>query len=254
MPRLPRDFINGEIYHVILRGIEDEIFKDVSDYYRAIFYLYECNTVYPVVIRDRRRLRQLFKKAIRKLPTLEYEDAFSEIFAQASRKSLLVEIFAFCLMPNHIHLLLRQLVDNGISKFIQKVASGYPAYFKLKYGIKSRGHFFKDRFYAVHIKNNEQLQIVFTYIHTNPLAIIEPEWKEKGINDVKRALDFLVKYKWSSLPDYLGNKNFPSLTQRDFLIKVMGGENGCLASILNWLKYKKKREKLMKKYLLPEKI
>ena len=69
-------------------------------------------------------------------------------------------------MPNHIHLLLKQIKNNGISEFIRKVEVGYAGYFNKKYGRK--GHLFQGRFKAVRIEDNEQLKTVFVYIHTNP--------------------------------------------------------------------------------------
>ena len=102
-----------------------------------------------------------------------------ELLKRRKRK-MLVEILAFSLMPNHIHLLIRQLRDGGISKFMQKFG-GYVLYYNKKYGRK--GHLFQDKFQAVHIQNEEQLKTAFVYIHTNPVAIIYPGWKEKGIKN-----------------------------------------------------------------------
>lgn len=152
-----------------------------------------------------------------------------------------MEVLAFCLMPNHIHLLLRQIKDNGISKFMQKYGSGYAVYFKEKYKIKFKGHFFQDRFNAVHIESDEQLRVVFVYIHTNPIALIEPDWKEKGIINPQKAIKFLEsEHRWSSYFDYLDKKNFPSIieVEKSFLTEVMGGIEGCKQAVNNWVKYK----------------
>jgi putative transposase len=83
------------------------------------------------------------------------------------------------------------------------------------------------------------LQTAFVYLHTNPVSIIAPHWKEKGIKDLKKVIKFLENYKWSSYPDYLGKKNFPSLTEREFLSKIMGGREGCQFFVNSWLKFKK---------------
>jgi len=146
MPKEKRNFVNGEIYHVVLRRMGNELlFKDIDDYYRGIFYLYECNDKNPVDLRQRREARARFKKQLKKLNE-------GQTFVNwKDKREKIVEVLAFCLMPNHIHLLLRQLKDNGISKFIQKIASGYANYFKKKYKITLKGHFFQDRFTAVHV-------------------------------------------------------------------------------------------------------
>ena len=140
-------------------------------------------------------------------------------------------------MPNHVHLLLKQIKNEGISQFMKKLGTGYAAYFNKKYDRK--GHLFQGRFKAVHIKNDKQLETVFVYIHSNAISLIEPKWKEIGIKDPKKVIKFLENYKWSSYQDYIGNKNFPSVIQRNFLLETMGGEEGCGNFIENWVKYKK---------------
>jgi len=225
MPIKRPQLINGETYHIVLRGVGDSlVFKDTDDYYRGIFSLYEFNTTVPIEIRRQREKRKLAK-------------ARGEQFS-ADNRDWLVEILAFYFMPNHIHLLLKQIKDEGITQFMRKFGAGYATYFNKKYNRK--GHLFQSRFRAVHIKTNEQLKTVFVYIHTNGISLIEPNWKEVGIKNPENVINFLESYKWSSYPDYIGKKNFPSLTKRDFLLKVMGGEKGCKNFVEAWIKYKKR--------------
>lgn len=246
MARLLRNFINGEIYHITLRRIGNELlFGDIDDYYRGIFYVYECNTLKPINIRERRIARAKFKKALQKIEINRGPTPAEALWKD--ERDLLVEVLVFCLMPNHIHLLLRQLKDKGISKYIQKIGSGYPVYFKQKYKISLRGHFFQDRFHAVHIDDENQLRVVFTYIHTNPTLLIEPDWKGKGVKDPQKVIEFLENYKWSSYQDYLGKKNFPSVTQREFLLKIMGGPEGCKRWVNDWIKYQGEIRKIIEK-------
>ena len=141
-------------------------------------------------------------------------------------------------MPNHIHLLVKQTKDNGISNFMQKCGTGYAVYFNKKYNRK--GHLF-NKFKAVHIKTNDQLKNVVTYIHCNPISLTEPGWKEKGVKNPEKVMRFLEKkYRWSSFFDYLGKKNFPSITHRDFILEIMGGESGCKQAVEDWIRYKSK--------------
>lgn len=208
---------NDESYHVIVRGVGDSlIFRNKDDYYRAIFSIYEFNTIDPIEIRRRRKIRK-------------------ENGGQASADKL-VDILAFCFMPNHIHLWLKQLRDNGITKFMQKFGTGYASYFNTKYDRK--GHLFQGKFKAVYVEDNNQFQNLFVYIHTNPISLVEPNWKENGIKKPKKAIQFIEKYKWSSYSDYLGNDNFPSVTTRDFVLEIMGGKEGCRKFINDWVKYK----------------
>ncbi len=253
MPHKVRQFVNGEIYHIVIRRMgEEKLFLDIDDYYRGIFCIYEFNTTKPITIRERRALRKRFKKAIREeIPrgsppvTVVKRD---ETMVFKDERDLLVEVLAFCLMPNHIHLLLRQLKTGGISNFMLKVESGYASYFKRKYGTKIKGHFFQDRFSVTPIKNDTQLRVVFTYIHTNPTSCVEPGWKEKGVKDPEKVIKFLEEYKWSSYQDYLGKKNFPSVTERKFVLEVIGGKEGCQEWVENWVRYKREVRKLIEKF------
>lgn len=228
-----REFYKDEIYHIVLRGIEDRrIFVDDNDYYRGIFSLYEFNNANPVEIRERRAERARLKKD----GALGSATSLAEIEKiEAQRRDLLVDILVFCLMPNHIHFLVRPLKDNGVTIFMNKFG-GYATYFNQRY--KRKGHLFQDRFKAVHIEDDDQLMIDFVYVHTNPVSLIEPGWKEKGIKDLQKVKKFIENYKWSSYADYLGGKNFPSLTNRDFMLSLLEGVGGCRHFVDNWLEHK----------------
>ena len=234
------DLVNGELYHISDRAVGDSvIFKDEGDYYRGIFSCYEFNNVNPVDIwlRRRQRKEEKLKEKAQTLegPTFQNFQSATQSDLILPQRDLLVEILVFCFMPNHIHLILRQLKDCGISQFMQKIG-GYSKYFNEKYDRK--GHLF-NRFNAVHIKTDEQLRSVFIYDQINPVSLIEPGWKENGIKNSKKAIKFLEEeYRWSSFFDYLGKKNFPSVTVRDFLFEVMGGPEGCKQTIRDWIEYK----------------
>ena len=231
MPRRKEQFVNGEIYHIIVKGIDENvIFKDIDDHYRGIFSIYEFNNTKPVVIFKRRQKIKAFKNRFQKFSRGRASTDFPD------ERDPLVEILAFCFMPNHIHLLLRQLKDDGITKFMSKVGTGYGGYFNRKYS--RQGYVFQKRFTAVHIKTNEQLKTVFVYIHTNGISLIEPKWKEIGIKNPEKVIKFLEDYKWSSYPDYIGKKNFPSVTDREFMLNIMGGEKGCREFVESWIRYK----------------
>ena len=226
MPIKRPPLANGEIYHIISRAIEGlKLFRDEKDYFRMVHDLFEFNNENSASSNYRHW------QVNTKLPR--------SVLGSLERKprKMLVEIFALCLMPNHIHLLLRQIKEGGISKFMRKIGAGYGGYFNKKH--KRKGQLFDGRYKAVHIKNDQQLQTVFVYIHTNPVAIIFPNWKGKGIKNLKQIIEFLGNYKWSSYLDYLGNENFPSLTSREFLTEIMNGVNGCRESVNNWLQLKK---------------
>lgn len=241
MPYRKEQFVNGEVYHIVVKGINgNAIFKDIDDHYRGIFSIYEFNNAKQVTIRERRKARAKLKEQIK-----EVVQQFKKITNEVSRgpssvdlRDKLVEVLAFCIMPNHLHLLLRQLKTDGITKFMAKLGTGYGGYFNRKY--THEGHVFQKRFIAVHVENDDQLKVVFVYIHTNLVSLIEPKWKELGIKNPERAIKFMENYQWSSYPDYIGKRNFPSVTDREFILKIMGGERGCKEFVEAWIRYKGK--------------
>lgn len=230
--------INGEIYHIVVRAIDPiELFRDKRDYFRMIYSLFVFN--------DENPTSSVFRK--RNVPRSNLGTEISLAIMKSGEKKkrkVLVEILAFCLMPNHIHLLVRQVRNGGISKFMQKLGTGYAMYYNKKY--ERQGHLFQGRYRIVHVKTQEQLKTLFVYIHTNPVSLIVPHWREKGIEDLKKVIKFLEDYKWSSYPDYLGKKNFSFLTRREFLTKVMSGIDGCQESVNDWLEFKKELADLEK--------
>ena len=132
MPRRKAQFANNEIYHISLRAVGDvSIFLEENDYFRGIFSIYEFNNSHFVTIQKRRRDRLIEKKA-------EKKGGSPTPIQLADKRDKMVDIFAFAFMPNHIHLLLKQLKGGGITKFMRKVGGGYANFFNKKYNRK--GH------------------------------------------------------------------------------------------------------------------
>lgn len=174
-------FSIGEFYHIYNRGNNKSIiFLDEKDNKRFQKLLYVCNGKKPVVF-----------KLIQGL-TLDKID----------RGETLVDIGAYCPMPNHFHLLVKEKIEGGTSLFLGKLSTAYSMYFNKKY--ERTGAIFEGTFQAKHIQKDEYLQYLFAYIHLNPIKIIDPEWKDKGIADMKKAKEYLMNYKYSSYLDYIG--------------------------------------------------
>jgi putative transposase len=191
--------VTGEIYHIYNRGVDKrDIFTNNSDRYRFIHDLYEFNDKNPVV-----NMNYKFSKSI------EVELPINQ------PREKLVEICSFCMMPNHFHLMLRQISNNGISEFMRKLGTGYTNYFNKKY--ERSGALFQGRYKFILMKNETQFINLPFYIHFNPLKLVYPDWKDKGVGDIKKAIDYLQDYRWSSFKDFIGEKNFPSLLDQSFL-------------------------------------
>ncbi|EKD56936.1 MAG: hypothetical protein ACD_58C00041G0006 [uncultured bacterium] len=98
-------------------------------------------------------------------------DAFTQIsiIDQLYKENdVMVEIIAHCIMPTHIHLLLKQITDNGITKFMGKVLNSYSKYFNTKH--QRTGPLWSGRFKNVLVKNDKQLLHLTRYIHLNPTS------------------------------------------------------------------------------------
>ena len=213
---------SGEIYHVYNRGVDKrKVFLDDEDRLRFIHDLFEFNDEEPAENIYYRRRRQSYEVGPRK------------IGVRMPRK-LLVEILAFCIMKNHFHLMLRQKREGGITKFMHKLGTGYTSYFNQKY--ERVGALFQGKYKIAHLTADPHFVHLPYYIHLNPLDYFTPEWRERRISDHKKALKFLETYRWSSHLDYLGKQNFPSVTQREFLLNFFDGTKGYEKSISEWVR------------------
>jgi putative transposase len=192
-------FTNDYLYHVYNRGTEKRtIFTEDADYFRFIHDLYEFNNV----------------KAVLHLSRKLSDSVLIGRGSTSTNRERMVEIVAFCLMPNHFHFILRQTKEGGIVKFMQKVGTGYTMYFNQKN--KRSGVLFQGRFKAILVDNDEYFLPLLNYIHLNPVELAEPEWREEGIKDKDKVDNFLENYRWSSYQDYIGIKNFPSVINKEF--------------------------------------
>ncbi|MBI2610789.1 transposase [Candidatus Kaiserbacteria bacterium] len=185
MNRAP--FGSGEWYHCFARGIDKRrTFVDRSDYNRFLGLLYLCNNTSTI---HRSNLRS---------PTL-----FNLL--SMNRGKPLVGIGAFCLMPNHFHLLLKEITDGGISAFMQKLGTSYAMYFNMR---RNRaGNLFTKPFRSRHISDDRYLQQVLQYIHCNPAELFEPGWKDGRVKDLYILQKKLLIYPYSSFGAFTDTSN-----------------------------------------------
>ena len=183
-----KPFVNGETYHLFNRGAHKQaIFTNEDDYRRFMVLLYFSNTTEQV------QLGNLLQNQGRSLI-----DLFEEPIDQS-----LVDVFAYALMPNHFHLVIRQKADGGVSTFMRKLATAYSMYFNLKYD--HSGVLFQGRFKSRHVGNEAYFRYIFSYVHLNSLDLFEPSWEEKGIRDLNGARSYVNSYPYASFFDYSGN-------------------------------------------------
>jgi len=103
-------------------------------------------------------------------------------------------------MPNHFHILIREHVPGGATRFMEKLSTAYSMYFNRRHG--RTGRLFEGPFKSKHIGEESYLNWLFSYIHLNPVKLIDSAWKDKGISNIERAKKFMDDYKYSSYYDY----------------------------------------------------
>ena len=179
--------VTNEYYHVFNRGVARQpIFSLRHDYQQALLAIEYYRFSKPPIKLS--RFKTLAQGEKNKLMSSLNQD-----------HPKLTKIISYCLMPNHFHLLLRQVADDGISKFVGQLSNSYTRYFNTKH---SRvGPLFQGPFKSVHVESEEQLIHLSRYIHLNPY-----------VSSVVRETE-LTCYPWSSYRDYLkGGSNFVDLS------------------------------------------
>jgi len=169
---LKTPLVTGEIYHVYNKSIaEFVIFNNDTEFSR---------------IKDTVKYYQIEKQPVK----------FSQIgtcINNTEQKSIdkkLVEIICYCFMPTHIHLVLKQLMENGISNFMRYILNSYSHYFNIKHNRK--GPLWEGNFKKVLVENDEQLLHLTRYIHLNPATAYL-------VNDP-------IDWRWSSYEEYISDK------------------------------------------------
>lgn len=140
--------VSGEYYHIYNRSaFGARLFGDEREAKAFVKAM-----VYYTLIKPPRRLS--LEKRYRE-NIMNYDDR-------------LVSILAYCVMPNHFHFLLKQEVEEGISKFMQRLTLSFVRYYNTLH--KQKGPLFESKFKAVLIESENQLLHVSRYIHSNPVS------------------------------------------------------------------------------------
>ena len=147
--------MDGMIYHVFTKSIEGlRIFSDPLEYWR----MQQCLWYYRVAA---------LKMSLSQFILVGNESIVDEIVC-SKRDERLVDIIAYCLMPNHLHLILIAICKEGITKYMAKILNSYSRYFNIKHDRK--GPLWQSRFKRVEVVSDEQLQHLTRYVHLNPVT------------------------------------------------------------------------------------
>lgn len=174
--------VTNETYHIFNKSIAGyEIFNTKEEFLRIAEVIKHYQ---PVKTKTRFSKREEIKNdcSISPLPRLPQENK-------------LVEIIAYCIMPTHIHLILKQTVDKGISTFMSLISNSYSRYFNLKH--KRKGPLWENEFKNVLITSDEQLLHLTRYIHLNPVSafiVNKPgEWTASSYKEYLGEIDSAQK-------------------------------------------------------------
>ena len=178
-------FVPGEYYHIYSRTIFN--IPEFEDYSNA------------------RKLAQTFLLAnsTESTKAFDYLRTFDNATLPKSieiawRGDKLVDVVCYAIMPDHYHLLVKELRENGVSDFIRKCNISIAKYINTKK--QRKGSLFESRFKSKHVDSNEYLLHLSLYIHLNPLDFIDGRsWRKGGLKNWKTKKKELLKYPWSSL-------------------------------------------------------
>ena len=191
-----------DFYQVLNRGVEKRnIVVDEADRLRFMQGLYLYND------------KQLVDRNVRRLTP-------GSTFTR--KRELLVHIHAYCLMDNHYHLLLSPIDDDptNLSAYMRKLNMGYAKYFNEKY--ERSGSLWQGKYKSIPVVQDSHFMYIPYYIHLNPLDYVMPEWREGGVKNTTKALEYLQQYRWSSHLSYQTNAHYQSILNTHTLRHLLG--------------------------------
>lgn len=207
MPYRTTPLVTDQIYHIFNRGVAKlPIFTNKRDHDRFLETIYYYQFKGPK-------------------PKFSHLNRFKDSKFEKNKK--IVEIFCYCLMPNHFHFLIKQLQDNGISEFINKVSNSYTKYFNTKHN--RTGPLFQGQFKAIRIGNEDQLIHVSRYIHLNPIAT----YLVKNLNS----------YPWSSYLNYIGSEENKNCS-KNFILSMFKTNQKYEQFVLDQIEYAQSLERI----------
>lgn len=201
-------FLVGEFYHLYNRGTEKrKIYLDKKDYEHFMHLMYVCNSEKSLELRN--------------------------IKEDFNRKKILVNIGAFCLMPNHYHFLITEVSEGGISKYMLKLMTAYTMYFNKKY--ERSGKLYEGKFKSTYANTDKYLKYLYSYIHLNPAKILDKNWKSKRNKSIKELLNYVFDYPYSSIKEYKIGKFYILNTEK--FPKYFKSINGHKKELFEWLNF-----------------
>jgi len=215
MPVRKVQLVEGDYYHIYNRGNSRQlIYKTTQDYNRFMSLLYLSNGT----------------------KSFDYREIDQEQLFDLEIGEPLVAIGSYCLMPNHFHILLTPLIENGAVLFMRKLSTGYAKYYNTKH--HRTGSLFESRFKSEHVDSDIYLKYLFSYIHLNPIKLLQTDWQQVGIEDTTKAMQYLQDYKYSSYLDNDIVRPEANILNRSAFPEYFATKKSNDAELLEWLSYK----------------
>lgn len=215
MSKRKEELVIDEYYHVFSRGVDKrDIFLDEDDFERFLRTMREFNNKEPI---GGLHMHQFHR---------------DQLIKEFGSPDPLVHIICYCLNPNHFHMVLEQVAERGIERFIQRIGTGYTKYFNARH--RRSGVLFQGRFKAAHITTNEYLAHVSVYVNLNDRVhqlrspASKSSWKEyiQGMDDSHKdamCKKQIILKQFQSLDEYkrYAEKNLPLIQERKELQKML---------------------------------
>lgn len=216
MPGRKIPLVTDQIYHIFNRGIDRRpTFTSKKEFQRAIQTLNFYQYLKPPI-----SLSKFLRLEVKK------QNEVLDLLLQSKKA---VDIFCFCLMPNHFHFLLKQLEDNGIARYLSNLQNSYTRFFNVSN--ERDGPLFLDQFKAVRIETDEQLVHVSRYIHLNP-----------NTGYVVKTQAELLDYPWSSFHDYLQGNN--KIVNIEFVLSLFSSKEKYKKFVFDQADYQRKLKEI----------
>ncbi len=174
-----KNYVKDGIYHIYNRGVEKrDIFMDDQDY---------------------KAFLNILKRYLSSPEQLKLNQVGPGNQVRPGRQTELyknIRLLCYCLMPNHFHLMVKQLTERAMTDLMRRLTNSYTRYFNKKY--ERVGSLFQGRYKAALITKEVYFLHLPYYIHYNPTGLFNSE------DNIEEKVE---NYPWSSLGDYLGNRN-----------------------------------------------
>ena len=210
------EIFTGGYYHIYNRGVDKRtVFESYLDFERFYGSMAVFNDIHYVDAQTR-----------------SFKESVENVRHRVSNIEGFVDILSFCLLPNHYHMFLRQRVDDGLAKFMQKLQMGYTKYFNLKN--ERSGSLFQGPYQSVAVTRQAQFEHLPCYIHLNALDLVDKSWRNGALSSTLCVLQKLSEHKWSSHNQYMEEQQDLPVVIDGACVELFGSKWSYMEAVTGW--------------------